>query len=158
VTHDRTERRRRWGYLAAAWCLLFAVPHLYWALGGSFALAVAAGADLADERPTWFVVGGLWGVAAALLVGAGFCVGLARWWPAGTLRRLTAALGWAGGALLVLRGLLVEVLLATGAGGVADTVGASQTRWSLLVWNPWFVVGGVLVLLATREFARSTRS
>jgi hypothetical protein len=151
-------RDRRWAHLAAAWCVLFAVPHLYWALGGSFALAVAAGADLARQRPTWFVVGGLWGVAAALLVGAAFCVGLARWRLRGTSRRLAAALGWAGGTVLVLRGLLVEVLLATGAGGVAETVGADQTTWSLLVWNPWFVVGGVLVLLATREFARSTRA
>lgn len=149
---------RSWGYLATAWCVLFAVLHLYWALGGAFGLADSAGADLAEHRPTWFVVGGLWGVAAALLLGAAFCVGLARWRPPGTPRRLVAVLGWLGGAGLLLRGLLLEVLLATNAGDLADTVGPSQTRWSLLVWNPWFMLGGALVLLATHRFVRRTGS
>ncbi len=38
----------------------------------------------------------------------------------------------------------MEVALAVNAGGVRDSVGATESRWSLVLWNPWFVVGGVL--------------
>lgn len=146
-------RPRHWGYLTAGWCVLFAALHVYWAAGGALGLASSAGVDLATRRPWWFVLGGLWGVAAVLLAGAGFGVGLARWTFSGTPRRLVVALGWLGGGLLVVRGLVLEVLLATGP--LAAAVGPAQTRWSLLLWNPWFVLGGVLVLLATYRFQSS---
>ena len=135
------------------WCVLFAVVHLYWALGGQRGLASSAGAELATGRPLWFVLGGLWGVAVVLLVGAAFGIGLTRWRFRGTLRRLVVVVGLLGGGLLVVRGLLLEVVLATGAGGVSNAVGPEQTYWSLLLWNPWFVLGGAMVLLATHQFA-----
>ncbi len=155
VTDDTAHAARpRWGYLAALWCLLFAVLHLYWALGGTLGLASSAGAELASRRPSWFVLGGLWGVAVVLLIGAGFCAGMVRWRLSGTLQRAVAVLGWLGGAVLLARGVLVELLLATDATGLATEVGAEQTRWSLFLWNPWFVLGGALVLLAANGLHR----
>jgi hypothetical protein len=102
----------------------------------------------------WFVVGGLWFVALVLLVGAAFCVGLARARRGGLARRVIIVLGCLGGGLLLVRGLLLEAVLATGAGGVAATVGPLETRWSLVLWNPWFALGGLAVLAATYRFAR----
>lgn len=155
IDNEPEIRPRRWGCLAAAWCVLFTAVHLYWALGGQRGLASSAGTELATHRPLWFVLAGLWGVAAVLLVGAGFNIGLTRWRFRGTLRRVIIALGLLGGGLLVLRGLLLEVVLTTGIGGVSDAVGSAQTHWGLLLWNPWFMLGGVMVLLATHQFARS---
>ncbi|WP_112262239.1 DUF3995 domain-containing protein [Lentzea terrae] len=129
---------KTWGSAAAAWCALFAALHVYWALGGSAGLAESAGADLAAHRPAWFVLGGLWGVAAVLLVGAWICLDLTQRW-----RRLLALLG---GAVLLGRGLVVEIALLTT--DLPHQVGERQTRWSLWLWNPWFVLGGVLVLAA----------
>ncbi|MEV6243614.1 DUF3995 domain-containing protein [Lentzea sp. NPDC051838] len=129
---------KTWGIAAATWCALFAALHVYWALGGSAGLAESAGAGLAAQRPAWFVLGGLWGVAALLLVGAWFCLDLTRRW-----RRLLTLLG---GAALLLRGLAVEIALLTT--DLPQQVGERQTRWSLWLWNPWFVLGGVLVLAA----------
>lgn len=122
--------------MAATWCTLFAALHIYWALGGSAGLAESAGVDLAAQRPAWFVLGGLWGVAAVLLVGAWFCLNLTKKW-----RRLLTLVG---GAVLVVRGLAVEVALLTT--DLPQQVGERQTRPSLLLWKPWFVLGGVLVL------------
>jgi hypothetical protein len=58
---------------AAAWCVLFASAHLYWALGGTVGFVAATGSlDLLKQ--TWFVVVGLWGVALVCLAGALVCL------------------------------------------------------------------------------------
>lgn len=142
------------GYVAAAWFVLFALLHIFWAAGGDLGLASSAGADLAAHRPAAFVLFGLWGVALVLLAGAAFSIGLARRRPGGILRRGMLILGWAGGIALLVRGLLLELVLLTGFGGVASAVGPLETRWSLVLWNPWFIAGGLALILATRRFQR----
>jgi S-adenosyl methyltransferase len=67
----------------------------------------------------------------------------------------TAILGWLVGTVLVARGLLLEVVLLSAAGGVASSVGPLETHWSLILWNPWFVAGGLLLLLAACQFQRA---
>lgn len=151
----RSETRKWWfAYPACAWCLTFAVLHVYWAAGGDVGLASSAGADLAARRPALFVLVGLWGTAALLLLGAGCCAALAGGWPRGRLRRLATVTGWLVGAVLLARGVVLELVLMTGAGGVAASVGASETHWGLILWNPWFMLGGVAFLLTARRFGR----
>ena len=140
---------RRW-VPATTWCLVFAALHVFWALGGSVGLASSAGRQLAAERPTSFVLLGLWGVGVLLLVGAGVvyrCTVSER----RSLRWLVGAVG----ALLLLRGLLVEVVLLVDLGGVRDSVGRLETTAGLLVWNPWFVLGGLAWVYAAAT--RGTR-
>jgi hypothetical protein len=134
----------RWGWVAAGWALLFACLHLFWALGGSSGLASSAGTELAAERPAWFVAAGLWGVAVLLLIAAALAVALAR----GPHRRLLSPAGGAVGLLLVVRGLGIEVLMLAGAYDGNGAISPGQQHWSLVLWNPWFVVGGVAFLLA----------
>ena len=137
--------RLRWGYLAASWAALFALLHIFWALGGAWLLESSAGTALAADRPTWFVVAGLWGVAVLLVVGAVIGVALAQRRTGGRAARFLVVLSCLGGACLLIRGLAVHIVLLTDAGGVASNVGEQQTRVSLLLWNPWFVLGGLLV-------------
>lgn len=134
-------RSRQWGYVAAL--------HFFWALGGSAGLAASAGAQLAAERPTWFVVGGLWGVGGLLLIGAALVVALARGSLRGRLRRLFVFAGGAVGLLLLARGVGIEILLITGAFDGNAALGPGQTYWTLVLWNPWFVVGGIAFGLAS---------
>lgn len=143
---------RTWGFLACAWCVLFAAVHFFWAAGGEAGLASSAGIDLATRRPVSFVLFGLWGTAVLCLVGAVFCVGLACWRPRGGRRWGMVILGLLAGAVLLTRGLLLEVVLLTGAGGVASSVGPAERYWSLILWNPWFTSGGLLLLVAARKF------
>ncbi len=143
-----------WAVLSAvAWCTVFAGLHLYWALGGSAGLASSAGPRLAGSRPATFVAFGLYGVALLLLAGA--CLNLAASaLPPSRLRSLAIALLAAVGVILVLRGVGLEVILAADLGGVQAQVGALESRWSQLLWNPWFALGGLLFLTSAAQLYR----
>ncbi|GGU84530.1 hypothetical protein GCM10010211_58130 [Streptomyces albospinus] len=145
-----------WGRIAATWAVAFAVLHFYWALGGSWGLSVSAG-PLAEERPGWFVVVGLWGVGTLCLVGGVLGWLLAQRWPRGAGGRVVVSLGWCACAVLLVRGIAVEVLLLTGAAGQEINVSAAQRLWTLVLWNPWFLVGGLVFGLAARDFGRAER-
>ena len=140
---------RRWGQLAAGWSLIFAVVHVFWAVGGETGLASSAGEALAASRPAWFVAVGLWGTAALLLLVGG--IGVAAAGAGSTVHSRRWAKVGAGliAAVLLLRSVGVEVLLVSDAGGVAEAVGRGERDASLWVWNPWFLLGGVLFALAT---------
>ena len=157
MTHRRWPSRR-WGYGPAAWAGAFAALHLYWALGGSVGLPESAGVTLATERPAWFVLGALYGVAGALLVAAVLGVALARGTITGR-RRLLPLLGTGVAALPVLRAVGIEILLLTDTGYGDGAVDADQRRWTLALWNPWFLAGGAAfgtAALAAHRAARST--
>ncbi len=61
------------------------------------------------------------------------------------------------GAALVIRGVALEVLLATDSGGLSGAVGPLETRWSLALWNPWFAIGGALFLWTAIRVRRVRR-
>ena len=138
---------RRWGYAAAGWAAAFAVLHLYWALGGTVGLAESAGRRLAEERPVEFVLGGLYGVAVALLVAAALGTALARA-PVTGRRPLLPVLGAGVAVVLVVRAVVVAVLLMADPGFGDGDITAAQRTWTLWVWNPWFLLGGILFGLA----------
>jgi hypothetical protein len=137
----------RWGYVAAGWSAAFAVLHLFWALGGSAGLAESAGAQLARQRPAPFVVGGLYGVALALVVAAALGIALARN-PLARGHRWVVLLGAGVAAVLLLRAVGVELLLLTAADYGGGAISGAQRQWTLVLWNPWFLVGGIAFALA----------
>jgi hypothetical protein len=120
-------------------------------------LASSAGITLATERPTWFLLLGLWGVALTLLAGASIGFALARRRTSGRSARLMALLSSLAGVCLLLRGVAVEVALLTDVGGVAGNVGPEQTHISLILWNPWFALGGLLFSAAGLQSWREQR-
>lgn len=138
-----------WSAAVAAsqtWCALFAGLHLFWALGGTTGLASSAGRDLAEHRPTGFVVFGLYGVAILLIAAIALLSVAAGWGGSQKWSRRAGAVVGLAGVLLFLRGVVLEVLLGLDVGGLRATVGTLQTRWSLALWNPWFALGGALFL------------
>ncbi|MFG2222822.1 DUF3995 domain-containing protein [Streptomyces sp. NPDC048644] len=145
-----------WGRIACAWAVAFAVLHFYWALGGSWGLSVSAG-PLAEERPGWFVAVGLWGVGLLCLVGGSLGWLLAGPRPRRPAGRVITALGWCACAVLLARGILIEALLLTDAAGQEINVSPQQRLWTLLLWNPWFLVGGLAFGLAAWKSGRPGR-
>ncbi|MEU6080764.1 DUF3995 domain-containing protein [Streptomyces sp. NPDC047108] len=152
-------RSRRWGYGACAWAVGFAGLHYYWALGGDVGLSVSAGPELAAHRPVWFVVTGLWGVGTLCVLGGALGLVLALGRPRSPLvRAAVGGLGWAVAAVLSVRGVLVEVLLLTDLTGLDADIGPGQRFWTLALWNPWFVAGGITFALAALAFRASGRA
>jgi hypothetical protein len=49
----------------------------------------------------------------------------------------------------------VQVVLLTDAGDVTGDVGEAQTRMSLVLWNPWFVLGGLFFVAAGVQSRRA---
>jgi hypothetical protein len=129
--------------------------HFYWAVGGDVGLSVSAG-PLATERPLRFVGAGLWGVGALCLLGALLAWLLARSRLRGVPALLAGWLGWSVSAFLLVRGIGVKVLLLTDATHLDSSVSAAQRAWTLALWNPWFIAGGLAFGLATLR-SRSRR-
>lgn len=144
-----------WGHLACLWASVFAGLHFYWAVGGEVGLGISAG-PLATERPLWFVVAGLWGVGALCLLGALLARLLAGSRLRGVPALLARWLGWGVSALLLARGIGIEVLLLTHTTHLDTSVSVGQRVWTLALWNPWFIAGGLAFGLAALRSRRHT--
>jgi hypothetical protein len=132
-------RQTLWCGMAAAWSLLFAAPHLYWAAGGREGLGAQARAADAALRQAWFAGYNLFAAILAIL-GALVAVALARRWGGPRLRRWLLSAAALGCIVLSVRGALGLVLL------FADVVRGTHdpaTPALLVAIEPWFVVGGI---------------
>jgi hypothetical protein len=70
-------------------------------------------------------------------------------------RRLLLVLGGATGAgitLYAVANFVQHTLMATGAIGTPDALGTQAVSWHLALWDPFWLVGGLLFLTATRAF------
>ncbi|MGW1378195.1 DUF3995 domain-containing protein [Streptomyces sp. NPDC002446] len=146
-----------WGRIACGWAAAFAGVHFYWAVGGDVGLSISAG-PLATERPLWFVVAGLWGVGGLCLLGALLAWLLARSRLRGLPALLARWLGWGVSALLLARGIGIEVLLLTDTTYLDASVSVGQRAWTLALWNPWFIAGGLAFGLAALRSGRHTEA
>jgi hypothetical protein len=156
----RAPERGDWpAYAAAAWAFLFAAASFYWAAGGELALDTLAveierdalARDSDAVTITW--------VTGALKVVAGLvALALVRPWGARIPRRLllvaTAAAG-AGFALYGAAGLVEKILMEAGAIDVSASFGSDRVIWYLLLWDPYWLLGGILFLLAAVRFRRA---
>ncbi|OJF15210.1 hypothetical protein BG844_05760 [Couchioplanes caeruleus subsp. caeruleus] len=66
----------------------------------------------------------------------------------GFARVLARSAGWFAGLILLVRAASVEILLLVGP-TLDDTVGPAHRFWTLVLWNPWFAVGGITFLVAS---------
>ena len=133
-------RSRRWiTYAACAWSLLFAAPHIWWALG------ISAGFPGGEAKYRFFMSSTWRYVYDLVVIGLSLLAVLVAW----TLlrsshrsiwRRLAHIAAWIACGMLTLRGV---------AGFIHDGL-------EDLVWNPTFFTGGILfgavAWLANKEF------
>lgn len=149
----------RWpGYAAAAAAFLFAGVSLYWGLGGTAGVSSLGGRieELAVARDRTLMAF-VW--ASVVVKGAIGVLALALVQPWGRrlprCRLLPAA--WTAAALLTLYGVLQETSVVLVKFGVIETPeprDSSALLWRLLVWEPWFLVWGVLLGLAAHHARR----
>lgn len=130
------------GYAAAAWALLFTLPHVYWALGGTVGLA---GSSMTGTLLLVNLV-----AIPLLLVAAGVALGTVQSWGGMIPRRLLRPAVWGVSLVLSVRGIggLVQRSVSSGHSG-------SQSLLSLIA-DPWFVLGGVLFGVAAESYTRKS--
>jgi hypothetical protein len=142
-------------YAAFAWATLFAALSFYWAAGGDGLVTTLAHTLRADaaKRDAGFVAT-IYATAVLKLAAAALAISLVRPWPAPRLRR---GLAWAAGVGLTLYGLAGEVekiLMKTGAIDVPKSFGHDAVDWYLFLWEPVWILGGVLFLLSAYTSSR----
>lgn len=74
-------------------------------------------------------------------------------WGRVSARALRIAV-WVAGGLLTLYGaanLIQHALMKAGAVDTPSGLGSEAATWHLALWDPWWLLGGVLFLLAARE-------
>jgi hypothetical protein len=135
-----------------AWSLAYAVPHVYWALGGGAGLSAVA--PSASALPQWRAIN--W-AASPVLVLAGL-IGAGLIWSWGRSRRwglallLAALAGCSIAASHGVYGIVSRVLQVAGVTGVDgqafDAARHPWVLWDLLVFEPWFLIEGVLFAVA----------
>lgn len=146
----------RWvwpGYATAAVALAFAAVSFYWGAGGMAGASTLGGPieDLARARDPMLVTV-VWISAFAKLAGAALALALVQRWGQRLPRRWLRAAAWSGAVALTLYGAAQVVsvaLVATGIITPTTPVEPMVLRWRLLVWEPWFLVWGLLLALTT---------
>jgi len=137
-------------YIACAWALIFAIPSFYWAAGGAVGLDTLGDEITSLQAEPWFVVF-VW-VTAFMKVALGLIVlMLLRMYDSMLLNRAVRIAVWVAGLLCLAYGglnLLARLIMALGIIPTPDAMYSSAAMWHLLLWDPWWVLGGVSLVLA----------
>ena len=99
--------------------------------------------------PGWIAL--LWATGALKALGGLLALALVQPWGRVIPRwmRLTAA--WGAGALMFLYGgasMVQFSLMSAGVLSVPASVGTTAVRWHLLLWEPWWMLDGLLFMAA----------
>jgi Protein of unknown function (DUF3995) len=157
---SRLRRGPMVAYLAPLAALAGIPIHLYWAAGGTWGLpGGAAAASLPGVRATNLAV------SVLLACGAAFLHGLTRPWSRRPPALLMLAPVWAGAVMCLSHGLFGIVTKSLYAAGIQSAVSwprhltAAQKNLAALydlgVFEPWFLIQGLLLALAGHWFART---
>lgn len=153
----------RWPAYAAAGCALaFAAVSVYWGCGGVAGLdTVGAEAVRLSRAGDPMLLAAVWASVVLKVAGAALALAMVRSWGRRFPRRLLLALGSLGSlGLIGYGGVLIAVETSVVAGLIAAPADMDWRGFHghLYLWDPWFVVWGLLLGLATLTFARGRRT
>lgn len=149
----RNSRGRAAAWAAFAVGLLYAAISLYWALGGRWLLDTV-GAPFDEKQPAGSLVLVVWVAVVLKLVGAVLPVLAGYRRPGPPWLRVVRILAWVEAVILTLYGLLFTLGGVLAEAGVAGTASRAQA-WHAALWDPWFLVWGLLVILALLRSRRA---
>ncbi|HYX94225.1 MAG TPA: DUF3995 domain-containing protein, partial [Geodermatophilus sp.] len=140
----------RSAYGAAVLAALSAAVSAYWLAGGTWLLSTVGGVVEEQGRQGGaLVTAGLALVVVVKLAVAVLALALAHPPPGRRLRRLVpAAALLAGGVLAVYGGALVVVGAVALTGVLGEPADSAALRWHVLLWDPWLLLWGVLLVVA----------
>lgn len=153
-------------YAACAWAFVFAAMSFYWAAGGTAGLGtLSAGIrEQSAARDPGFVAL-VWITGILKAVAGLIALALARTWGRFVPRWLLLVGAWGAGAVLTAYGAIQLVvtgvaatLMAAGVIGTPADMDWAALRWHLLLWDPWWLAGGLLFIKAARDYGRRSRA
>ncbi|HST97006.1 MAG TPA: DUF3995 domain-containing protein [Geodermatophilus sp.] len=153
---DRSRLPAWSAYGAAVLATLSAAVSAYWLTGGTWLLSTVGGVVEEEGRQGGAAVtAGLALVVLGKLAVAVLVLALAHP-PAG--HRLQRVVGTTamltGGVLTLYGGALVAVGAVALTGVLGEPADPTALRWHVLLWDPWFLLWGVLLLVAARTRRR----
>jgi hypothetical protein len=102
----------------------------------------------------------MWATGALKVLLGLFALALAPPWSRRIPRRLLLAAGWSAAAFLGLYGLanlIQHGLMVSGAIALPEGLGRASALWHLVLWDPYWLLGGTLFAAATRRYQRGPR-
>jgi hypothetical protein len=151
------------GYAACLWALVFAALSFYWAAGGTVGADTVGGniEALGRARDPGFVTL-LWGTGVAKALMGLLALALVRPWGHLLSRRLLLLVAWILGVGMAAYGAIQLVATGSAAGlmatGIISSRGSTNwtaIHWHLLLWDPWWLAGGVLFSVAAWSYQHS---
>lgn len=148
------------GYAACVWAFAFAAVSFYWAAGGTVGADTIGPAltSLALARDPEFIAI-LWATGVLKVIAGLFALTLIPPWGRRIPRWLPLLAGWSTGVALMAYGVasfVQHALMLTGIIGTPEGLGAVAARWHLLLWDPWWLLGGILFAVAAWHHGRAT--
>jgi hypothetical protein len=136
------------------------LPHLYWALGGTIGLSLLKPSVLV--LPQWEMIN--W-VASVILTAAGLLgIALAYLKTRGILGWSLLGIAWAGCAIATSHGvfgIVYRMMQMAGAieleSGPFNRAEHAYVLWDLLLFEPWFVIEGLLLGILGWHYQNSPR-
>nr|WP_286228494.1 DUF3995 domain-containing protein [Neobacillus mesonae] len=149
--------QKKWaGYAACIWSLLYIPIHIYWALGGT---ALMPG--VWKDEAKWAAVN--WGASVMLLAAAIFGLLLVHHWGQKIPRYLMLTIGWVSCLLPIMHAVYGYITKGLFLAGVIRLEFFDFSAWAtvdvdnivltdLLLFEPWFLIAGVLFGLAVLHY------
>ena len=156
-------RPGRWtGFAAAGVAFAFAAVSTYWGLGGRALLDTLGGEIERRARAGDGVLLAANAVGAVLKVlGGVLALALVQPWGERLPRRPLQAVAWAGAAVLTVYGVVqtaAMVLVALDVFEPAEPLERRAVLWRLFLWEPWFLVWGLVLGAAAWHFRARVRA
>lgn len=132
--------------------LLYAAVSVYWGLGGTWLLDTVGGTlERQGRAGNAAVMLAVWAAVALKLIAALLPLIAVRGLTKPTRNRVVWALAWAAAAILTVYGVAhtaVGLLVQAGAISTSATADHRALAWHAYLWDPWFLIWGMLVTAA----------
>ncbi len=159
AVETRTRRTTWFAYAAAVWAFIFAALSFYWAAGGMIgANTLGEGIErLALARDPELL--SITGITGGLKVIAGvLALALVQPWGRHIPRWLLRLAAWGAGLLFLGYGVINTIqhaMMIVDPTKIGELLGSvDAVRWHLALWDPFWMVGGLLFIAAAYTFGR----
>lgn len=152
-------RSKEWAiYAASIWAFTFAAMSFYWAAGGTLGVDTLGNGikEMALARELGFVMI-LWITAALKFLLGLLALVLLRRWGRSITRWMLCVSSISVGLGMVLyggAGLIKVGLMEAGIVSIPSAIGSDAVHWYLMLWEPFWLAGGILFLIAVWQFNR----